>query len=68
MSKENKSIKEKVTELSGLVEWFDSESFELEQAIEKFKNAEILAEEIESDLKALKNDIEIVKKKFDSES
>jgi exodeoxyribonuclease VII small subunit len=68
MSKENKSIQEKITELSQLVEWFDSDNFTLETALDTFKKAEVLAETIESDLKALKNDIQIVKQKFDEES
>lgn len=67
MSKENKSIQDKIAELSGLVAWFDSDDFKLETAIDKFKEAEALAETIEKDLKALKNDINIVKQKFDSE-
>lgn len=68
MSKENKSIQDKVTELSELVAWFDSDEFTLETALDTFKKAETLAEAIESDLKALKNDIKIVKQKFDEES
>ena len=68
MSKENKTIQSKINELNKLVEWFDSEDFSLEQAMDKFQKAEALAEAIESDLKSLKNDIQVVKKKFDSES
>jgi exonuclease VII small subunit len=68
MPKENKSIQDKMIELSKLVEWFDSEAFSLEKALDKFKTAEVMAETIEHDLKALKNDIQIVKQKFDSET
>jgi exonuclease VII small subunit len=64
MSKPNKTIQEKTAELSELVTWFDSDEFTLD----KFKEAEALAESIEKDLTALKNDIQIVKQKFDSES
>ncbi len=67
MSTPNKTIQEKTAELSELVSWFDSEDFTLETALDKFKEAEALAESIEIDLKALKNDIQIVKQKFDSE-
>ena len=67
MSTPNKTIQEKTTELSALVAWFDSDEFSLETALDKFKEAETLAESIEKDLKALKNDIQIVKQKFDSE-
>ncbi len=68
MSTPNKTIQEKIAELSELVAWFDSEDFTLETALDKFKEAEALAESIEKDLKALKNDIQIVKQKFDSET
>ena len=63
----NKTIQDKTTELNELVAWFDSEEFALEQALDVFKRAEKLAEEIEADLAALKNDITLVKKSFASE-
>ncbi|NCQ53918.1 hypothetical protein COV88_01965 [Candidatus Saccharibacteria bacterium CG11_big_fil_rev_8_21_14_0_20_41_19] len=68
MSSTNKSIFEKTTELSKLITWFDSEEFSLEEAIDKFKQAEKLAASIELDLSSLKNEIQIVKQRFDSEN
>ena len=65
---QNKSIQEKTTELTELVAWFDSDEFVLEQALDKFKEAEKLAQDIENDLTTLRNDIEVVKKSFDSAS
>lgn len=65
--KNESSVSEKTAKLNELVAWFDSDDFELEKALEKFKEAEKLAEEIEQDLQALKNDIEIVKAKFTTE-
>lgn len=67
MSEKNKTVQEKLTDLSELVAWFQGASFKLEDALEKYKQAETLAEEIEKDLTKLKNDIKVVKKKFDSE-
>lgn len=64
MSVENESIAEKTARLNELVAWFDSEEFELEKALDTFTEAEKLALEIEHDLLALKNDIEVVKTKF----
>jgi exodeoxyribonuclease VII small subunit len=65
MSVKNKpSISEKTIKLNELVEWFDSDDFELEEALDKFAEAEKLATEIESDLLAMKNSINVVKKKF----
>lgn len=63
-AKNNVNIAEKTAKLSELVAWFDSEDFELEQALDKFSEAEKLAAEIEHDLLELKNDIEVVKAKF----
>jgi exodeoxyribonuclease VII small subunit len=66
MSKVNKSISEKMAKLTELVSWFDGSDFNLESAVDKFKEAEKLATEIEQDLLSLKNEIEIVKQKFDN--
>lgn len=68
MSEVNKTVQEKLTILSELVAWFQSPAFSLEAALEKYKEAEALAEEIEKDLTKLKNNITVVKKKFDREA
>lgn len=67
MSEANKTVQGKLSELSELVTWFQSPNFTLEEAVDKFKQAEKLAAEIEVDLTKLKNDIKVIKKKFDSE-
>ncbi len=67
MSKPNKTIAQKTQKLTELVAWFDSDDFKLEAAIDKFKEAEKLADEIEKDLLNLKNEIIVVQRKFDSE-
>jgi exodeoxyribonuclease VII small subunit len=58
------SISEKTIRLNELVEWFNSDDFELEQALDKFAEAEKLANDIETDLLAMKNSITVIKKKF----
>lgn len=63
----NKTIQEKTDKLSELVAWFDGDDFEIEMALEKYKAAEKLAAEIENDLMSLKNEVQILKQKFDSE-
>jgi len=63
----NETVQGKLSKLSELVTWFQSPEFKLEDAFDKFKQAEVLAEEIEKDLTKLKNDIKVVKKKFDTE-
>lgn len=65
MSEKSKlSIAEKTAKLNELVAWFDSEEFELEDALGKFSEAEKLADDIDKDLSELKNTIDIVKTKF----
>lgn len=66
MSQKNKSISEKMTELGELVAWFEGEEFELETALDKYKEAEKLADEIEKDLSDLKNEITVLKQRFDA--
>ena len=63
----NQTIQTKINQLNDLVAWFDNDEFELEQAMDKFQAAEKLAIEIETDLKSLKNEINVLKQKFDSE-
>lgn len=63
--KNNPGVAAKIAQLDELVTWFDSDLFELEQAIEKFNQAEALAVEIEHDLETYKNSIEVVKARFD---
>ena len=65
MSKNDKTIQEKMNQLSELVAWFESDEFELEMVIEKYKTAETLAGDIEKDLSELKNEITVLKTKFD---
>ena len=48
MSVANKTISEKTTELNEMVAWFDSDEFNLEAALDKFKQ-----ESKESDAKRL---------------
>lgn len=66
MSTQNDSLKEKTAKLDELIGWFDSDQFTIEQALDKFKTAEKLAAEIEHDLMELKNQVHLVKEKFDS--
>ena len=55
-----KSLSQKIKELDKKVEWFESSDFELEKAMDKYKEALKLAENIEKDLKNLKNEVEVL--------
>ena len=61
------TIAEKLARLNESVAWFESEDFELEQALAKFNEAEKLANDIEKELSGLKNEIIVLKTKFDKE-
>ena len=61
---EKKSLNNKINELDKQVEWFYSDEFELEQAVDKYKQAVKLAKEIEKDLDNLKNEIEVLSEDF----
>ena len=58
------SLNQKIEKLDGEVEWFYSDDFKLEQAVEKYKEAMRLAKEIEKDLNELKNEIEVLSEDF----
>jgi len=61
---EGLSLNQKIEKLDGEVEWFYSDEFRLEEAIEKYKTATKLAKEIEKDLAELKNEIEVLTEDF----
>lgn len=64
MSESKKSLNEKIEELDAKVEWFYSDDFKLEEAVEKYKDATKLAQGIEKDLAELKNEIEVLSEDF----
>ena len=58
------SLNQKIAELDKQVEWFYSDEFKLEQAVENYKTAVKLAKDIEKDLLELKNEIEVLNEDF----
>ncbi len=67
MSTKNKTLQDKINELNHLIEWFNQEDFSIEEALEKFKKADALASEIEEQLDGLKNEVTVLKQRFDTE-
>lgn len=65
MSREDKTLKELMAEFEQVVGWFDSDELDIEDATKKFEEGAELAELIKARLEEAKNEIEIVKKKFD---
>ncbi|MBR2839747.1 exodeoxyribonuclease VII small subunit [Candidatus Saccharibacteria bacterium] len=61
---EKTSLNQKIERLDGQVEWFYSDEFKLEEAVSRYKEAVMLAKEIEKDLVGLKNEIEVLAEDF----
>lgn len=62
---ENKlNLNQKIENLDQKVDWFYSEDFTLEKAVDNYKDALKLAKEIEKDLTNLKNEIEVLSQDF----
>ena len=59
-----KTLNQKLKDLDRQVEWFYSDDFKLEKASQKYREALKLSEEIEKDLKNLKNEIEVLSEDF----
>jgi exonuclease VII small subunit len=68
VKKDDTAIQTKLAQLDQLVEWFDGDEFQLEQASIKLKQAATLAKDIEHDLQLVTNDIQQIKQSFASES
>ena len=64
MDKDDLSLNQKIEKLDNEVEWFYSDSFKLDEAVEKYKQAIELAKGIEKDLNELKNEIEVLTEDF----
>lgn len=64
MAEEKMNLNQKIEKLDSEVEWFYSDDFKLEEATEKYKQAVILAKDIEKDLDELKNEIEVLTEDF----
>lgn len=65
MSKEHKTINEQMAQLQELVGWFEGDDFEIEQALDKYAEVEKLARDIQVQLTEYKNQITVLKKRFD---
>ena len=61
---EKMSLIQKIENLDKKAEWFYSDDFNLEEAVNNYKDAVKLAKEIEKDLDNLKNEIEVLAEDF----
>lgn len=58
-------LQDQINELESLIQWFESDDVDLEQAINKFEEGSRLAEHIKTRLNALENKITVLKERFD---
>ncbi len=58
-------ISDKLARLDEMIAWFNSDDFSIETAIEHFRETKKLADEIELNLKEVKNEIIVLSEKFD---
>lgn len=63
--KDNPSIESELEKLDEMVAWFEGEEFALDEALARHEEAEKLAKHIEGRLASLKNEVNLLKKKFD---
>ncbi|MBR3253711.1 exodeoxyribonuclease VII small subunit [Candidatus Saccharibacteria bacterium] len=61
---ENKSITQKIEELTKSTDWFYSDDFNLDEAVKKYKEAIELAKELQKDLSDLQNEVEVLTEDF----
>ena len=64
-TKKTKNLQDKIAELGDMVAFFDTDDFDIEQALEKYKAAEKLSEEIREQMSEVKNEINVLKERFD---
>ena len=54
------TITEKLNQLDNAVEWFYSDEFSLDRALDQYQSAATLAKEVEKDLTEMKNKVEVL--------
>lgn len=64
MSDNKKSLNQKIEELDKNMEWFYSDDFNLDVAVEKYEKTLKMAKEVNGDLVKMKNKIEILAEDF----
>lgn len=57
---DSRSVNDKIAQLDGEIEWFYSEDFRLDEALQRYQTASQLAGEIDQDLGELRNQVELI--------
>lgn len=61
---EKKTINQKIEDLDKSTNWFYSDDFNLDEAVEKYKAAIKIAKELQKNLDDLKNEVEVLAEDF----
>jgi len=64
-AKNSDSIQSKMKRLEEIVEWFESEDVDIDEALSKYEAGLKLAEQLQVDIKTTKNKFAKIKKSFD---
>jgi len=64
-TKNDQPLSEQIAELETLMQWFEQDDLDVEVALEKFKQADVLATKIEKRLQSLENQVTVLKQRFD---
>lgn len=64
-SKKPKTYQQMADELNGLIDWFESDDVNLDDAVDKYEEAMMLLEQMENYLKSAENKVNKIAAKFD---
>lgn len=65
MSQHNDKLQDLEKQLDAIIVWFNSEDFSVDEALQKYQDASEIVKKIDSILDTHKNNISVLKKKFD---
>ena len=65
MSNQKTNLKDKLAELEKLLEWFEQDDLDIEEALGKYEKGSELAASIREQLSGIENKITVLEKRFD---
>lgn len=68
MSNQKTNLKDKLAELEKLLEWFEQDDLDIEEALAKYEKGSELASSIREQLSEIENKITVLEKRFDQAS
>lgn len=66
MSNQKTNLKDKLQELETLLEWFEQDDLDIEEALGKYEKGSELAASIREQLSVIENKITVIEKRFDA--